>query len=84
VHKYLLPGYIGALFRVVLAVGLGISQSGARFDEDIFTDRRSKNAPITRNQAARKADSVSHCNLFPQEVCVTGFDPLVSAALVPS
>jgi hypothetical protein len=46
VHKYLLPGYIAALFRVVLAIGGGINQSGARLDENIFTDRRSINAPI--------------------------------------
>ncbi|WP_339453561.1 hypothetical protein [Pseudomonas sp. EA_5y_Pfl2_R50] len=64
VHKYLLPGYIAALFRVVFILYLGISKPVALLDEEFFTDRRSRNEPIQGVCEKLKAERRRDGNLF--------------------
>jgi hypothetical protein len=99
VHKYLLPGYMDALFRVVLLLRLGTSGFAmarvARFCGDgwLLCERAcySQSAAILGGSETARDESgnASRCfatdrNLFCRRVCNAQDVPLLSAALVPS
>jgi len=84
VHKYLLPGYIAALFRVVLAVDPWIKRLPARLiDETLPTDGR-KMPVYGRPRFHAKQTLRWTAMFFSPAICFSDIDPLLSAALVPS
>jgi hypothetical protein len=84
VHKYLLPGYIGALFRVVSAADPQISRLPARLI-NVSSPTDGRKMPVYGRPRFHAKQTLRWTAMFfSPAICFSDFDPLLSAALVPS